>query len=90
MDRAASVGSNGYRAASMRAAAARQAQAEAKRRRKGVPLLVGNIGPATFGRDDNALLLLDAQGCKALPAGPKLHLARALVADIARRLGPAV
>ena len=66
-----------------------QAQAEAKRRRKGVPLLVGNIGPATFGRDDNALLLLDAQGCKALPAGPKLLLARALVADIAQRLGPA-
>ena len=64
-----------------------QAQAEAKRRRKGVPLLVGNIGPATFGRDDNALLLLDAHGCKALPAGPKLHLARALVADIAQRLG---
>ncbi len=66
-----------------------QAQAEAKRRRKGVPLLVGNIGPATFGRDDNALLLLDAHGCKALPAGPKLLLARALVADIAQRLGPA-
>ncbi|RWY59940.1 phosphopantothenoylcysteine decarboxylase, partial [Escherichia coli] len=32
--------------------------AQAKRKRKGVPLLVGNIGPATFGRDDNALLLV--------------------------------
>jgi len=63
-----------------------QAQAQAKRQRKGVPLLVGNIGPATFGRDDNALLLLDAQGCKALPPGPKLHLARTLVAEIAQRL----
>ncbi len=61
--------------------------AEAKRRRKGVPLLVGNIGPATFGRDDNALLLLDEQGSQALPAGPKLQLARTLVAEIARRLG---
>jgi phosphopantothenoylcysteine decarboxylase/phosphopantothenate--cysteine ligase len=30
--------------------------------RKGVPLLVGNIGPATFGQDDNALLLVDADG----------------------------
>ena len=28
--------------------------------RKNVPLIVGNIGPATFGRDDNALLLVDA------------------------------
>ncbi|MEW5885120.1 MAG: bifunctional phosphopantothenoylcysteine decarboxylase/phosphopantothenate--cysteine ligase CoaBC [Pseudomonadota bacterium] len=65
------------------------AHAEAKRRRKGVPLLVGNIGPATFGRDDNALLLLDEQGSQALPAGPKLQLARTLVAEIARRLGRA-
>jgi len=35
------------------------AHATAKRIRKGVPLLVGNIGPATFGQDDNALLLVD-------------------------------
>ena len=41
--------------------------AKAKRERKGVPLLVGNIGPATFGQDDNALLLVDAQGAKELP-----------------------
>src|SRR5450830_291135 len=40
------------------------ANAQAKRVRKGVPLLVGNIGPATFGRDDNALLLLDESGAK--------------------------
>jgi phosphopantothenoylcysteine decarboxylase/phosphopantothenate--cysteine ligase len=38
------------------------ANAQAKRERKGVPLLVGNIGPATFGQDDNALLLVDADG----------------------------
>ena len=34
--------------------------AREKRERKGVPLIVGNIGPATFGRDDNTLLLVDA------------------------------
>ena len=62
------------------------AHAQAKRERKGVPLLVGNIGPATFGRDDNALLLVDADGTKELPHGPKLVLARQLVAEIARRL----
>jgi phosphopantothenoylcysteine decarboxylase/phosphopantothenate--cysteine ligase len=60
--------------------------AQAKRQRKGVPLLVGNIGPATFGRDDNALLLVDAQGSRELPHASKLSLARELVADISARL----
>jgi phosphopantothenoylcysteine decarboxylase / phosphopantothenate---cysteine ligase len=62
------------------------AHAQAKRTRKGVPLLVGNIGPATFGQDDNALLLVDAQGHRELPRADKLTLARQLVAEIARRL----
>ena len=62
------------------------AHATAKRARKGVPLLVGNIGPATFGRDDNALLLVDAQGHRELPHASKRELARQLVADIAARL----
>ena len=53
---------------------------------KGVPLIVGNVGPATFGRDDNTLLLVDAHGEHALPTADKLTLARALVADIAQRL----
>ena len=63
------------------------AHAQAKRLRKNVPLLVGNIGPATFGMDDNALLLVDAQGTLELPRADKLTLARQLVAEIARRLG---
>ncbi len=62
------------------------AHATAKRARKGVPLLVGNIGPATFGKDDNALLLVDADGTQELPHASKLHLARQLVSEIARRL----
>jgi phosphopantothenoylcysteine decarboxylase/phosphopantothenate--cysteine ligase len=60
--------------------------AQAKRQRKGVPLLVGNIGPATFGLDDNALLLVDEYGTMELPRATKLELARQLVRDIARRL----
>ncbi len=63
-----------------------EAQATAKRLRKGVPLLVANIGPATFGRDDNALLLIDAQGTLEMPRNSKLALGRMLVAEIARRL----
>ncbi|RFO95454.1 bifunctional phosphopantothenoylcysteine decarboxylase/phosphopantothenate--cysteine ligase CoaBC [Rhodoferax lacus] len=62
------------------------AHATAKRARKKVPLLVGNIGPATFGQDDNALLLVDAQGAKEIPRNSKLALARLLIADIAARL----
>ncbi|WNO04270.1 bifunctional phosphopantothenoylcysteine decarboxylase/phosphopantothenate--cysteine ligase CoaBC [Rhodoferax mekongensis] len=62
------------------------AHATAKRLRKKVPLLVGNIGPATFGQDDNALLLVDAQGATELPRNTKLQLARQLVAEIAKRL----
>jgi len=61
------------------------AHASAKRVRKGVPLLVGNIGPATFGKDDNALLLVDAQGASEMPHASKRVLARKLIAEIDRR-----
>jgi phosphopantothenoylcysteine decarboxylase/phosphopantothenate--cysteine ligase len=60
--------------------------AKAKRERKGVPLLVANLGPQTFGRDDNALLLVDAQGLTELPTATKATLARQLVAEIVRRV----
>jgi phosphopantothenoylcysteine decarboxylase/phosphopantothenate--cysteine ligase len=60
--------------------------AREKRLRKNVPLIVGNIGPDTFGRDDNALLLVDEHGERELPSAGKLQLARSLVADIAARL----
>jgi phosphopantothenoylcysteine decarboxylase/phosphopantothenate--cysteine ligase len=60
--------------------------AQEKLVRKNVPLIVGNLGPATFGQDDNALLLVDAAGHRSLPRADKLVLARQLVADIAGRL----
>ncbi|WP_431097119.1 bifunctional phosphopantothenoylcysteine decarboxylase/phosphopantothenate--cysteine ligase CoaBC [Polaromonas aquatica] len=60
--------------------------AEAKRLRKKVPLLVGNIGPDTFGQDHNALLLVDARGRTELPKASKLSLARRLVQEIASRI----
>ena len=60
--------------------------AQAKRARKGIPLLVGNIGPLTFGQDDNEMLLVDAAGVQPLPRAPKLVLARKLIAEIARRM----
>jgi phosphopantothenoylcysteine decarboxylase/phosphopantothenate--cysteine ligase len=63
--------------------------AQIKRQRKGVPLLAGNLGPATFGRDDNALLLIDEHGATELPRASKRRLAQQLVAEIARRIAPA-
>lgn len=63
-----------------------QVHSQAKRLRKGVPLLVGNIGPDTFGQDDNALLLVDEHGLTELPRASKLQLARQLVVEIAKRL----
>ena len=64
--------------------------AQAKRLRKGIPLIVANLGPATFGRDDNALLLIDEHGQRELPEGggqaDKLALARALIHDLSQRL----
>jgi phosphopantothenoylcysteine decarboxylase/phosphopantothenate--cysteine ligase len=60
--------------------------AREKLERKNVPLVVGNLGPATFGRDDNQLILVDAQGQRELPRADKLSLARALVNEIAQRL----
>jgi phosphopantothenoylcysteine decarboxylase/phosphopantothenate--cysteine ligase len=63
-----------------------EANAQDKRRRKGVPMLVGNIGHATFGRDDNELLVVDAASVTRLPRATKTELAVALVEEIARRL----
>jgi phosphopantothenoylcysteine decarboxylase/phosphopantothenate--cysteine ligase len=60
--------------------------AQEKLVRKNVPLIVGNLGPATFGRDDNALMLVDASGHRELPQADKLTLARQLVEEVARRL----
>ncbi|MCV2358775.1 bifunctional phosphopantothenoylcysteine decarboxylase/phosphopantothenate--cysteine ligase CoaBC [Paucibacter sp. TC2R-5] len=57
----------------------------AKLLRKGVPLIVGNIGPATFGLDHNALLLIDASGEREIPHNDKLSLARELVREISER-----
>lgn len=59
---------------------------EAKRKKKNIPLLVGNIGHQTFGQDQNELVLFDDKGHTALPLADKQKLARQLVREIAQRL----
>ncbi len=60
--------------------------AEAKRRRKGVPLMVANRAQDAFGSDANEVTLLDDAGAHPLPRMDKLALARRLVQEIAARL----
>jgi phosphopantothenoylcysteine decarboxylase/phosphopantothenate--cysteine ligase len=59
---------------------------EQKRIKKNVPLIIGNLGPATFGRDDNEVVLFEATGATRLPRADKDALASMLIAEIARRL----
>jgi phosphopantothenoylcysteine decarboxylase/phosphopantothenate--cysteine ligase len=59
---------------------------ERKRLKKNVPLLIGNLGPATFGRDENEVVLFDASGTTRLPRASKDALAGTLIAEIAKRL----
>jgi len=57
-----------------------------KREKKGIPLLVGNIGHHTFGQDDNTVILFDESGHTMLPRADKLTLARQLISEIAKRI----
>jgi phosphopantothenoylcysteine decarboxylase/phosphopantothenate--cysteine ligase len=60
--------------------------AEAKRRRKKVPLLIANRAQDALGQGENEVTLLDGKGAHPLPRMEKLALARRLVAEIAVRL----
>jgi phosphopantothenoylcysteine decarboxylase/phosphopantothenate--cysteine ligase len=63
-----------------------QEYGEAKRKKKNIPLLVGNIGHQTFGQDQNELVLFDEEGHTLLPLADKQKLARQLISEIASRL----
>jgi phosphopantothenoylcysteine decarboxylase/phosphopantothenate--cysteine ligase len=58
--------------------------AEAKRRRKNLPLLAANLAQDAFGADDNALILFDDAGRHPLPRASKLVQARRLIEHAAR------
>jgi len=60
--------------------------AQAKRRKKGIPLLAANLAQETFGKDTNALTLFDEDGVHELPLAPKIVLARQLIEHIAKLL----
>ncbi|WP_047237514.1 bifunctional phosphopantothenoylcysteine decarboxylase/phosphopantothenate--cysteine ligase CoaBC [Chromobacterium subtsugae] len=61
--------------------------AEAKRRRKKLPLLVANLAQQAMGADDNQVVLLDDAGEHPLPNMPKDEVAAAIVRHLAALLG---
>ena len=63
-----------------------QKHAEEKRKRKGIPMVVGNIGPDTFGSDLNQLLIIDESGSKKIAKAEKLQLARQLIGLVAKKI----
>jgi phosphopantothenoylcysteine decarboxylase/phosphopantothenate--cysteine ligase len=63
-----------------------EANAEAKRKRKKIPLLVANRAQDALGSDTNAVTLIDDAGRHPLPAAPKLDVARGIVAHLAGML----
>ena len=60
--------------------------AEAKRRRKRLPLLVGNLVSDGMGGDDNTVILYDDEGRHPLPRAAKAEVARRIVDHLADRL----
>jgi len=60
-------------------------QAEGKRRRKGVPLLVGNLAQDVMESDRTEVVLFDDSGAHPIAPGPKLAVARQLILEIAKR-----
>ncbi|MDP3139180.1 MAG: bifunctional phosphopantothenoylcysteine decarboxylase/phosphopantothenate--cysteine ligase CoaBC, partial [Burkholderiaceae bacterium] len=63
------------------------AYAQAKRRKKNIPLIAGNLIQDGFGGDDNRLVLFDDTGAHPLNPAPKSVLARQLVEHIATLTG---
>jgi phosphopantothenoylcysteine decarboxylase/phosphopantothenate--cysteine ligase len=59
-----------------------------KRAKKKVAVIAANLAPQAIGADDNAIRVYDARGAHDLGRGPKIELARKLVAHVAPLLPP--
>ena len=60
-------------------------QAQAKRQRKGVPILIANLAQDVMDADHTTIHLVDESGMTAMGTGPKLEIARHLMSEIVRR-----
>ncbi|AWB33349.1 bifunctional phosphopantothenoylcysteine decarboxylase/phosphopantothenate--cysteine ligase CoaBC [Orrella marina] len=59
--------------------------AQEKRRRKGVPMLIGNLAQHVMDADHTTVELFDDEGMINLGSGEKLEIARRIVQEIAQR-----
>ena len=60
--------------------------AQEKRAKKNVPMLVANIGPSTFGLDENELLIIEDGKSSKLAKSDKLNLSRQLISLISKKI----
>lgn len=60
--------------------------AQAKRARKGVPVIVGNLAQRSMETEDTELIIFDDQGAHPLARAPKLRAARELIGWLAARM----
>jgi phosphopantothenoylcysteine decarboxylase / phosphopantothenate---cysteine ligase len=60
--------------------------AEAKRKRKKLPLLAANLVQTAIGSDDNELILFDDEGIHPFARQPKAQLARELIRHISKMI----
>lgn len=65
------------------------AYAEGKRRKKGLPMLVGNLVQDGMGADDNVVVLYDDAGRHPLPRAPKAEVSHGIIAHLATLLAAA-
>jgi len=61
--------------------------AQAKRARKKIPMIVGNLVQNAIGRDENEVTIYDDDGAHHLPKGPKSKVAHDIVAHAMRLRG---
>ncbi len=59
--------------------------AHAKRLRKGIPMLIGNLAQHVMDSDHTTVKIFDAQGEHALPMGTKQEVARQIIGAIVQR-----
>lgn len=60
-------------------------EAQEKRKRKGVPLLIANLAQHVMDADHTTIHLVDDTGMSGMGTGSKIDIARKLVAEIVRR-----
>ena len=53
--------------------------AQAKRRRKNIPMIVANLVQHAIGREENEVTIFDDAGAHALARAPKSRIARAIL-----------